>query len=568
MKKFFAVFSVVAITIITIPLIAAFEAHVINVFASIENSLTVASTHIDFGRVYPQMEVDKTFTVNLSDTFLTDPNVDDVDYIIRQKPKCAITSNNGKDVDLQFTATGHVVLDPQGVATVDCGNPPRPLLDGEEWGALPLLCRYLSKHKQVTESPENDTELAAFHDIGYINNNGTPGNPSDDFWVWTEVGGRLAKSESDTADTWVLDLKTPCFDKHCAQDWDEFVRRSNGTAVPANFIEPNTNEKKVYGCDLWIEVTRVGGNGSSKTFCGDGIKQTPNETGTGGPLNDGNEACDGSDGVTPGFNCTASCTLEKIPECTQGDERLCDTGLLGVCSGGTQTCSAQGAWGTCTQNTQASAEVCDNTLDDDCDGKVDQNDEDCQIACFDKTDMMLVLDRSNSIDSTELGQLKTAAHSFVTSINPTTAGNHMGQTDFSTFGRLDLHLTGDKTLVDNAIDALTSGAFTNLMEGIVYASNELADTHTAHERPAVPDFMIIITDGNPNRPVNSTVARAQAKAAADTAKAAGATLYVVGVGSDVDAAYLKTIASGDDHYYPVADFASLSQTLAQIASCR
>ena len=30
------------------------------------------------------------------------------------------------------------------------------------------------------------------------------------------------------------------------------------------------------------------------TYCGDGIKQTPNESGTGGKKNDGYEECDGT----------------------------------------------------------------------------------------------------------------------------------------------------------------------------------------------------------------------------------------------------------------------------------
>jgi len=49
------------------------------------------------------------------------------------------------------------------------------------------------------------------------------------------------------------------------------------------------------------------------TFCGDGIVQSPNDEGTGGPLNDGFEECDGTDGVSPGFICTGACTLEELP---------------------------------------------------------------------------------------------------------------------------------------------------------------------------------------------------------------------------------------------------------------
>src|SRR3989338_4212428 len=91
MKKFFLLIITAVAIVASIPMLGSFESHVINVIAGIENALTVSSSHIDFGTVYPQMEVDKQFTVRLSDTFLNDTNVNEVDYIIRQKPKCAIT---------------------------------------------------------------------------------------------------------------------------------------------------------------------------------------------------------------------------------------------------------------------------------------------------------------------------------------------------------------------------------------------------------------------------------------------------------------------------------------------
>ena len=564
MKKFLLLLITAIAIVASIPMLGAFESHVINVIAGIENALTVSSSHIDFGTVYPQMEVDKQFTVRLSDTFLNDQNVNAVDYIIRQKPKCAITLSDGKEIDLQFTATGHIVIDSQGNARVECGAVPRELKVGEKWEPLPLLCRYLSKHKQVSEAPENDTELPSFHDIGYVDNKGTPNDATDDTWVWTEVGGKLIKADSDTSDTWVLDLKTPCFNNQCAQDWANFVHRINVNADPGAFIQPNENEKKIFGCDVSIEITRVGVNEQPKTFCGDGIKQTPNEMGTKGPQNDGNEACDGSDGVTQGFTCTNNCELKKIPECLEGATQACNTGLLGICLSGTQTCTSESVWGACVQTNQPKAEICANNLDDDCDGLIDSADPDCNI-CTGNTDLMLVLDRSNSIDAGELVLLKTAAHSFVSSLNPAVSGNHIGQTNFSTYGHFDLHLTGNKTLIDGAIDSLVSGALTNLMEGITYASLELANTNITYERPDVPDFMIIITDGNPNRPINSTTARAQAKAAADQAKASGITIYAVGVGTDVDANYLKNdIATDAAHYYPVANYTGLEAVLKNI----
>jgi len=66
---------------------SAFEAHVINVTAHIENALNVDSYGIDFGTVFPQEYEEENFTISLSRSFLEEDRVDDVDYVIKQKPK-------------------------------------------------------------------------------------------------------------------------------------------------------------------------------------------------------------------------------------------------------------------------------------------------------------------------------------------------------------------------------------------------------------------------------------------------------------------------------------------------
>ena len=67
---------------------SAFEAHIINVTAKIENAVSVDTEHIDFGQVYPQETFDESFTVELSQSFLEQDRVGQVDYLLRQKPKC------------------------------------------------------------------------------------------------------------------------------------------------------------------------------------------------------------------------------------------------------------------------------------------------------------------------------------------------------------------------------------------------------------------------------------------------------------------------------------------------
>lgn len=250
---------------------SAFEAHVINVTARIENALKVNTTPIDFGTVFPQEQLDRQFDIALSDSFQREDRVDDVEYFLRQKPKCGVTTNNG-EVLVGPTATGHIIptLDdpatPQdesngGTAyTVDCGPDPRqldaagqPLPPGSNWGPLPSLCPYLSKHEITPDNDpatqgENDGSTPAFHQ---------PFTVATSTVAWLDTPGRLAKSAQDFLDTWDLDLKVPCFGGYCAQDWASFVHKTNPQANPADYTQPIGNEHKIFGCDLWVEVSNV-----------------------------------------------------------------------------------------------------------------------------------------------------------------------------------------------------------------------------------------------------------------------------------------------------------------------
>ena len=91
MKKIFLGLGALALAVALVPMFAAFEAHVINVTAQIENALSVPVTPITFGTVFPQEHLNRPLEIALSDSFMTEDRVDDVEYIIRQKPKCGVT---------------------------------------------------------------------------------------------------------------------------------------------------------------------------------------------------------------------------------------------------------------------------------------------------------------------------------------------------------------------------------------------------------------------------------------------------------------------------------------------
>lgn len=86
-KKILLSLLTVAVVAGGVAALSAFEAHIINVTAHIENALRVDRNHIDFGTVFPQEMFIETFNVGLSSSFMEEDRVDDVVYEIHQKPK-------------------------------------------------------------------------------------------------------------------------------------------------------------------------------------------------------------------------------------------------------------------------------------------------------------------------------------------------------------------------------------------------------------------------------------------------------------------------------------------------
>lgn len=100
-----------------------------------------------------------------------------------------------------------------------------------------------------------------------------------------------------------------------------------GTAPPAGNYSPQITAEDEYGA----ESLPGGFNLRVTSFCGDGVKQLPNDERKGGPINNGVEECDGTDGVagTP-----AQSSNSKQYECTAGCSGT-------SCAG---TCSYTGGW--------------------------------------------------------------------------------------------------------------------------------------------------------------------------------------------------------------------------------
>jgi len=196
---------------------SAFEAHIINVTAHIENALNVHPDALAFGTVFPQEYVVRQATVSASDSFIAEQNATSIDYVIKQKPKCkAIDPRN----PVQYVPVDrNTDLCPAGYA------------------AMLSLCPYLSK-TDADPQDDNDTSHPSYfvQAAGNVPAHCLAG-------VRPDATGRIDRN--DLSDVWDIDLKVPPVAGTVAQDW------------PAGCPTVPENEKD-YGCDLWIEVTGVG----------------------------------------------------------------------------------------------------------------------------------------------------------------------------------------------------------------------------------------------------------------------------------------------------------------------
>jgi len=229
-----------------LPLVAAFEAHVVNVTARIENALFVHPESLEYGTVFPQEHLDSSFLITFSQSFsqTLQNRVGKLDYLIKQKPKPRESFRNEVGVE-----AARDFCHENGPANV--GDPNDPYYAK----CFPNLCPYLSKHPDnipaTGPNANNDVGVTAFH---------YPDDPAS----WAK--GKMVKFNSngntignDPSDNWTIDLAVPCFKGMCAQDWQKFVATmsASSTINADDFTLPPGLEHQVFGCDLWVEVTKI-----------------------------------------------------------------------------------------------------------------------------------------------------------------------------------------------------------------------------------------------------------------------------------------------------------------------
>jgi uncharacterized protein YegL len=173
---------------------------------------------------------------------------------------------------------------------------------------------------------------------------------------------------------------------------------------------------------------------------------------------------------------------------------------------------------------------------------------------YQPVDVMLVIDRSGSMQGEKINSAKASAKTFVDQLNM--SRDRVGLASFADEASLDCSLTNNNASIKLKIDSLNANGATNIGGGISKSNEEFVN----HGRSDALWVMILLSDGKANRPQSEDYARNYAIEQAECAKilnGKGVRIYTIGLGSpsDLDEDLLKQIAFDESKYFhaPTAD---------------
>jgi Mg-chelatase subunit ChlD len=181
------------------------------------------------------------------------------------------------------------------------------------------------------------------------------------------------------------------------------------------------------------------------------------------------------------------------------------------------------------------------------------------------TDVVLVIDVSSSMEgptrdggTTKREAARRAAIAFVQRLGD---NDRVGVVVFSEAARVFVPLTADRAAARRALQRLPAERGTRIDAGLRLAVRELAGRRPSPTVPAI----LLVTDGQPTRSSAADVLAAGAEA-----RAAGLTIYAVGLGADVNPTLMRQVAGDPSRYYPAPDAEDLEgvyRTLAREIPC-
>jgi len=183
--------------------------------------------------------------------------------------------------------------------------------------------------------------------------------------------------------------------------------------------------------------------------------------------------------------------------------------------------------------------------------------------CFPSVDVILIIDRSGSMNGQPWRDAKTAASNFVNNLKFGANADLAGLVSYNNNATLDQRLTNSATALRQAIGSMPAAdGYTSISRGLQTAQDELASSR--HNPEALP-VLVLLSDGMPT--LDDTPSNALAVATA--AKNAGSRIFTVGLG-DVDHALMAGIASRTNDYFYTTNSSQLTALFNAISTiiCR
>ena len=174
-------------------------------------------------------------------------------------------------------------------------------------------------------------------------------------------------------------------------------------------------------------------------------------------------------------------------------------------------------------------------------------------------EIVLLIDASNSMLEGAIGggsKLEAALSAAVGFLDQIALGrDRVALVAFNAEVRVLAGLSTDRAVLTAALGQLRSAPGTRTALGIEAATALLDAT-----RPEAGRILVLLTDGRSSDPEPGA-----AEASATEARAAGVTVFAIGLGADVDAPALRAIAGAPERYFPAPDATDLAAIYARIA---
>jgi uncharacterized protein YegL len=177
-------------------------------------------------------------------------------------------------------------------------------------------------------------------------------------------------------------------------------------------------------------------------------------------------------------------------------------------------------------------------------------------ATYLERDVVLVVDRSGSMQGQKFAELVAAIETFTDTLGDTPVDELVGLASYSETATVDVPLTDQLQAIDDKISSLRVGGFTSISRGMQAGQQIIAASRRA---AFVERTMIVMTDGLHNRgPEPRTVAAALA--------ADGVRIHTITFGRDADLARMREVAQiGGGRHYHADTGLQLEQVYREIA---